>query len=47
MKIDIARQPLVPAFVTLFALAVTAMWGGAGNGVSAARRRQCPCWAER
>ena len=35
MKIDIARQPLVPAFVTLFALAVTAMWGGAGNGVSA------------
>ena len=35
MKIDIARQPLVPAFVTLFALAVTAMWGGAGDGVSA------------
>lgn len=37
MKIDIARQPLVPAFVTLFALAVTAMWGGAGNGVSCRR----------
>lgn len=35
MKIDIARQPLVPAFITLFALAVTAMWGGAGDGVSA------------
>ena len=35
MKIDIARQPLVPAFVTLFALAVTAMWGGAGDCVSA------------
>ena len=42
MKIDIARQPLVPAFVTLFALAVTAMWGGAGNGVSAGAPETMP-----
>ena len=28
MKIDIARQPLVPAFMTLFALAVAAMCAG-------------------
>ena len=42
MKIDIARQPLVPAFVTLFALAVTAMWGGAGNGVSAGTPETMP-----
>ena len=28
MKIDIARQPLVPAFMTLFALAVAAMCVG-------------------
>lgn len=32
MKFDIARQPLVPAFLTLAALAVTAMWGAAGHG---------------
>ena len=32
MKFDIARQPLVPAFLTLAALAVTAMWGAAGYG---------------
>ena len=28
MKFDIARQPLVPAFMTLFALAVAAMCAG-------------------
>lgn len=27
MKFDIARQPLIPAFLTLAALAVVAMWG--------------------
>ena len=32
MKFDIARQPLVPAFLTLAALAVAAMWGAAGRG---------------
>lgn len=42
MKIDIARQPLVPAFVTLFALAVTAMCGGAGGDVSAGAPEATP-----
>lgn len=34
MKLDIARQPLIPAFVTLFALAVTAMCGVEGHDAS-------------
>lgn len=29
MKFDIARQPLIPAFLTLFVLAAVAMWGAA------------------
>lgn len=49
MKFDIARQPLIPAFLTLAALAVVAMWGAdvrpdaaaplidAGSGSLAAR----------
>ncbi|MFQ7502395.1 MAG: hypothetical protein ACLRMJ_03260 [Alistipes finegoldii] len=36
MKIDIARQPLVPAFLTLAALAVVAMWNAGGPAVSMA-----------
>lgn len=40
MKTDLARQPLVPAFLTLAALAVSAVWGAgllapAGTGFSA------------
>lgn len=31
MKFDIARQPLVPAFLTLFALAVTGAWCSGGD----------------
>ena len=31
MKIDIARQPLVPAFLTLAALATAAMWGAGSH----------------
>lgn len=34
MKFDIARQPLVPAFLTLTALAVAAMWGAAEHGLA-------------
>ena len=34
MKFDIARQPLVPAFLTLAALAVVAMWNAGGPAVS-------------
>lgn len=34
MKFDIARQPLVPAFLTLAALAVAAMWGAADVAVT-------------
>ena len=37
MKFDIARQPLVPAFLTLAALAVAAMWGAAGHGFDPAQ----------
>lgn len=33
MKFDIARQPLVPAFLTLAALAVVAMWNAGGPAV--------------
>ena len=36
MKFDIARQPLVPAFLTLAALAVVAMWSAGGPAVSMA-----------
>ena len=36
MKFDIARQPLVPAFLTLTALAVVAMWNAGGPAVSMA-----------
>ena len=36
MKFDIARQPLVPAFLTLAALAVVAMWNAGGPAVSTA-----------
>ena len=36
MKFDIARQPLVPAFLTLAALAVVAMWNAGGPAVSMA-----------
>ena len=36
MKFDIARQPLVPAFLTLAALAVVAMWSAGGPAVSTA-----------
>lgn len=35
MKFDIARQPLVPAFLTLAALAAAAMWGAAGRDFAA------------
>ena len=31
MKFDIARQPLIPAFLTLAALAAAAMWGAGGR----------------
>lgn len=36
MKFDIARQPLVPAFLTLAALTVVAMWGAGGSAADAA-----------
>ena len=36
MKFDIARQPLVPAFLTLAALAVVAMWNAGGPAVDTA-----------
>ena len=36
MKFDIARQPLVPTFLTLAALAVVAMWNAGGPAVSMA-----------
>ena len=36
MKFDIARQPLVPAFLTLAALAVVAMWNAGGTAADTA-----------
>lgn len=36
MKFDIARQPLVPAFLTLAALAVVAMWNAGGPATDTA-----------
>lgn len=36
MKFDIARQPLVPAFLTLAALTFVAMWGAGGSAADAA-----------
>lgn len=36
MKFDIARQPLVPAFLTLAALTVVAMWGAGGSDAAPA-----------
>lgn len=42
MKFDIARQPLVPAFLTLAALAVVAMWNAGGTAAdTAALARPC------
>lgn len=41
MKFDIARQPLVPAFLTLFALAVTGAWHAGGDPVSTAGAAAC------
>ena len=36
MKFDIARQPLVPAFLTLAALAIVAMWNAGGTAADTA-----------
>lgn len=38
MKFDIARQPLIPAFLTLLALTAVAMWGAAKHPAAMAQR---------